>query len=63
MSSFDYLIGDEHVIPTVEERFYSERILRVPGSYLTFDVNYPVPPVAAAPCLTTSGMAFGSLAS
>jgi protein O-GlcNAc transferase len=63
MSGFDYLIGDEHVIPTEEERFYSERILRVPGSYLTFDVNYPVPPVTEAPCLTASGMAFGSLTS
>lgn len=63
MSSFDYLIGDEHVIPLEEERFYSEKILRVPGSYLTFAVNYPVPPVADPPCLTKSGVTFGSLAS
>jgi predicted O-linked N-acetylglucosamine transferase (SPINDLY family) len=63
MSSFDYLIGDEHVIPAEEERFYSERILRVPGSYLTFAVNYQVPPVADPPCLTKSGITFGSLTS
>ncbi len=63
MSGFDYLIGDEHVIPAEEERFYSEKILRVPGSYLTFEVNYPVPPVAQPPCLTNSGITFGSLAS
>ncbi len=63
MSGFDYLIGDEHVIPVEEERFYSETILRVPGSYLTFEVNYPVPPVAAPPCLMKSGVTFGSLAS
>ena len=68
MSGFDYLIGDNHVIPVQEERFYSEKVLRVPGSYLTFDVNYPVPPVAIPPCLTKNGLikngiAFGSLAS
>jgi protein O-GlcNAc transferase len=63
MSSFDYLIGDEHVIPVEEERFYSEKILRVPGSFLTFAVNYPVPPVADPPCLTKSGVTFGSFSS
>ena len=41
MSGFDYLIGDEHVIPAEEERFYSEKILRVPGSYLTFRRELP----------------------
>jgi protein O-GlcNAc transferase len=60
MSGFDYLIGDEHVIPVEEERFYSEKILRVPGCFLTFAVNYPVPPVADPPCLTKSGVTFGS---
>ena len=63
MSGFDYLIGDEHVIPVEEERFYSEKIVRVPGSYLTFEVNYPVPPVADPPCLTKNAITFGSLAS
>jgi len=58
MESFDYLIGDAEVVPPAEERFYPEKILRVTGSYLTFDVNYPVPPV-----LERSGRVFGSLAS
>ncbi len=63
MSGFDYLIGDEHVIPAEEERFYSEKILRVPGSYLTFAVDYPVPPVTDPPCLINRGITFGSFAS
>ena len=63
MGSFDYLIGDEHVIPAEEERFYTERILRVPGSYLTFAVKYPVPPVSSPPCLVNRGVTFGSLGS
>lgn len=61
--SYDYLIGDDVVIPPDEERFYCERIVRVPGSYLTFDVTYPVPTVADPPCLTNRAITFGCLAS
>lgn len=46
MSTFDYLIGDSEVARPEEEQFYSEKLLRVSGSYLTFDVSYPVPEVA-----------------
>lgn len=60
MKGFDFLIGDEHVVPFGEEQFYTEKIWRVPGSYLTFDVNYPVPPVT----LKRQGpFLFGALAS
>ena len=63
ISSYDYLIGDDLVIPPEEEKFYCEKIVRVPGSYLTFEVTYPMPPVADPPCLTTGTITFGSLAS
>jgi predicted O-linked N-acetylglucosamine transferase (SPINDLY family) len=63
MSSYDYLIGDDIVIPSVEEQYYCERILRVPGSYLTFEVDYPVPDVAPPPCLGKGAITFGCLAS
>jgi len=62
MAAYDYLIGDDQVIPPAEQEFYCEKILRVPGSYLTFDVGYPVPPVVEPPCLTTGAMTFGCLA-
>ena len=62
MPCFDYLIGDAEVIPPAEEKFYTEKILRVPGSYLTFEVNYPVPDVAPAPGREGGGLAFGCLA-
>ena len=61
--SYDYLIGDDVVIPPEEERFYCEKIVRVPGSYLAFEVTYPVPPVADPPCLTNGAITFGCLAS
>jgi len=63
ISSYDYLIGDDIVIPREEERFYCEKIARVPGSYLTFEVTYPVPDVKDPPCLTNRAITFGSLAS
>jgi len=64
MEAYDWLVGDEVVIPPDEERFYCERIARVPGTYLAFEVGYSTPEVTAPPCLESGGrLAFGSLAS
>ncbi|HZS60414.1 MAG TPA: tetratricopeptide repeat protein, partial [Gemmatimonadaceae bacterium] len=59
LRSYDVLIGDSEVVPPEEERFYTERILRVPGSYLTFEVGYPVPDVGERP---DGPITFGCLA-
>jgi predicted O-linked N-acetylglucosamine transferase (SPINDLY family) len=61
MAAYDCLIGDIEVVPTDEERFYRERIVRVPApsSYLTFEVGYPVPDVAQRP---DGPITFGCLA-
>ncbi len=63
MDCFDYLIGDADVIPVDEEGGYCERILRVPGSYLTFEVGYPVPEMSPPPRHRNGVFTFGSLAS
>ncbi len=60
--AFDYAIGDAVVLPSNEERFYTERILRVDGSYLAYSVLYPVPDVASAPCAPSGRITFGCLA-
>lgn len=60
---FDYLIGDDCVIPRDEEPYYSEKILRVPGSYLTFNVAYDVPELSSPPCIENGFVTFGSLIS
>lgn len=60
--AYDYIVGDATVIPPEEEPFYSERVLRVSGSYLAFSVRYPVPPVVPPPCLRTGKVTFGCLA-
>jgi protein O-GlcNAc transferase len=63
MDSFDYLIGDDEVIPREEEEFYTEKIVRIPGCYLTFGVQYAVPDVVDPPLLSAGVLTFGSLAS
>jgi predicted O-linked N-acetylglucosamine transferase (SPINDLY family) len=62
MDGLDFIVGDEYVIPPAEEAYYNERVVRVPGSYLTFEVTYPVPDVAPAPCLSGRPVTFGCLA-
>lgn len=62
MSCFDGLIGDHDVFLDGEEAFYSERVVRLPRSYLTFEVTYPVPEVAPPPCLERGSITFGCLA-
>ena len=63
LSAFDILVGDASVLPPEEEQFYCERTHRVPGSYLAFDVRYPVPDVTPPPCLTNGSITFGCLGS
>jgi protein O-GlcNAc transferase len=58
----DYSIGDRVVIPASEERLYSERILRVDGTYLAYSVLYPTPRVVRPPCLRDTRITFGCLA-
>ncbi len=62
MACYDYLVGDDEVITRDEEKFYCEKVVRVPGSYLTFEVGYPVPPVVPPPCLDKGAITFGCLA-
>ena len=62
LECFDYLLGDQHVIPHTEEGYYTEKVVRVQGSYLTFEVTYPVPDVSAPPCLIGGNLTFGCLA-
>jgi protein O-GlcNAc transferase len=63
MTAFDWLVGDASVIRPDEEVHYTERIHRLPGSYLAFDVLYPVPPVAPPPAVTAGYITFGCLGS
>jgi predicted O-linked N-acetylglucosamine transferase (SPINDLY family) len=64
LDCFDGIVGDDAVIPAAEEGFYTERVLRVQGTYLAFEVLYAVPDVASPPCISNGGrLTFGALAS
>jgi protein O-GlcNAc transferase len=64
LDCFDGIIGDDVVIPPAEEGFYTERVLRVPATYLAFEVFHAVPDVAPPPCNSNQGrLTFGALAS
>jgi protein O-GlcNAc transferase len=60
---FDYLIGDDCVIPQSEEPWYCEKIARMEGSYLAFGIAYDVPEVSEPPCIENGFVTFGSLIS
>ena len=62
-TAYDCLIGDSVVVRTDEEAYYTERIERVAGTYLTFDVAYAVPPVEPAPGWRNDHVTFGCFAS
>lgn len=64
IEAFDWIVGDDAVTRTGEARFHTERIHRLPGSYLAFEVLYDVPDVAPPPSLTAGGaICFGYLGS
>ena len=63
MREVDWLVGDAAVILPEEERFYTEPIARVPGTYLAFWLFYAVPDVAPPPCVEAGHLTFGCLSS
>ena len=63
MTTYDCLIGDPVVVHADEEIHYTEKIVRVSGTYLTFDVAYAVPPVEPAPARRNGHVTFGCFAS
>lgn len=60
-SALDAVVGDRWTIPPEEERFHSEPVHRVGGTYLPFDMFYATPPVAPPPSLAAGRITFGSL--
>ena len=57
----DALVGDAMVIRPEEEDHYSERVLRVPGTCLAFEVAYPTPEVGPLPWLANGVPTLGCL--
>ena len=63
IEAFDWIVGDDSVLPGWEEKFYTEKIHRLPGSYLAFNILYPVPDIAPPPSGVLGWVTFGCLGS
>lgn len=63
LPGIDWIVGDQYVIPIDEEATYTERVHRLPGSYLAFAVGHRAPEVKPPPCLANDLFTYGSLVS
>lgn len=63
LPGIDWIVGDRWVVEPEEDRFYTERVLRLPLSYLSFGVHYDAPPITTPPCVQNGFVTFGSLVS
>ncbi|RDU98387.1 tetratricopeptide repeat protein [Trinickia dinghuensis] len=61
LAEIDYLLADPHVVPPGEEGQYTERIWRLPDSYLCFTLPTERAAVAPLPALTNGYFTFGCL--
>lgn len=61
LPGIDAVVGDREVVRPEEEGEYTERVICLPGSYLTFEVGHRAPPVTPPPCESKGHFTFGSL--
>jgi protein O-GlcNAc transferase len=57
--AMDYIIADRYVCPEEDDRFYVERVLRLPDTYLCYTPPAIDVPVANPPSLSTGAVTFG----
>lgn len=61
LSTMDYLIADETCIPESEERYYSEKVLRMPDGLFCYDPPEFAPEVNPLPARQRGLVTFGSM--
>ncbi|WP_454017115.1 O-linked N-acetylglucosamine transferase, SPINDLY family protein [Azospirillum sp. Marseille-Q6669] len=59
LAAMDALVADAHHVPEGAERFYSERILRMPGAFIAYDPPPDAPEPGPPPCLSGEPVTFG----
>jgi predicted O-linked N-acetylglucosamine transferase (SPINDLY family) len=60
LSTMDYILADSVVIPPSEEGLFTEKVWRLPDSYLCYSPPLDTPPVAPLPALSRGCISFGS---
>ena len=61
MAAMDYMLADPHVAPPGEDRFFTEKLWRLPKTYQCFSPPHDAPAFQPAPCLSSGQVTFGSL--
>jgi protein O-GlcNAc transferase len=61
LSEIDYVVADPHVVPPAEEAQYTERVWRLPDSYLCFTLPTDATKVGPLPALEQGRFTFGCL--
>ncbi|ALJ37103.1 tetratricopeptide repeat protein [Azospirillum brasilense] len=60
LSAMDWIIADRHVLPPGEERFFTEKVWRLPGSYLCFTPPAEDVPIGPLPMLGGGPVTLGA---
>ena len=60
LTAMDYLLADRYMVPEESQRYYRERVLRMPDGYLCYDPPHSAPPVGPPPSVTKGFTTFGS---
>jgi protein O-GlcNAc transferase len=60
LAAIDYIISDAAVSPPTHEELYTEKVLRVEGSFWCFQPHEFAPPPGELPALTNDYITFGS---
>ena len=60
LDAMDYIIADRHVIPEGDEKFYTEKVIRLPHSYLCYYPPAYAPEVTDLPAFRRGFITFGS---
>jgi hypothetical protein len=60
LQAMDYILADRYEIPPEAERYYCERVLRMPDCYVCYDPPAYAPPVSSLPALEKGYVTFAS---
>ncbi len=59
LETMDYIVADKYEIPEGSERYYTEKVLRMPHSFVCYDPPGYAPPVLPLPAFTNGYITFG----
>lgn len=59
LAAMDWMLIDRFQVPEGAERYYRERILRMPHSYVAYEAPAEAPPVSASPAVASGRVTFG----